>query len=74
MCDVFFFGTAFSIPSHMSDMKPGIWMDMEGSVSVGNRARGDLDGDEKVGEPNKSRDRLRPVCRCSSAIATFVVL
>lgn len=30
MCDVFFLGTAFSIPSHISETRPGMLMAIEG--------------------------------------------
>ncbi len=30
ICDVFFFGTAFNIPSHISEMTPGTLMAMAG--------------------------------------------
>jgi hypothetical protein len=30
MWDVFFFGTAFKMPSHISASKPGMWRESEG--------------------------------------------
>jgi len=40
ICDVFFFGTAFSIPSHISEMIPGTLMVMAGMAMDAEREVG----------------------------------
>ena len=39
MCDVFFFGTARSMPSHMSEMTPGRLIEIAGMDTVVDKIR-----------------------------------
>lgn len=67
MCDVFFFGTALNIPSHMSDRNPGTLIEIDGNVIDARRGRDGcvvyIDGDL-----NNTLDNAELVCRCKSAM------
>lgn len=70
MCDVFFLGTALNIPSHISDKKPGTFIEMDGKAIDARRGRDGCVVVYNDGDPNSTLDRAEPVCRCRSAIVS----
>ena len=48
MCEVFFFGTAFNIPSQISATKPGILMDIAGIAMEDDQRLKRRDGNARV--------------------------
>lgn len=68
MCEVFFLGTAFNIPSHISDRKPGTLIEMDGTAIDVRRGRDDCVVVYVEGAPNNTLDRAEPVCRWKSAM------
>lgn len=72
MCDVFFLGTAFKMPSQISERKPGSCSEIDGNVIVDSRGNADLGVEVIDGDPKRTRDKPKLACCRINAIVVIM--